>query len=87
MVISDKLQCFIRHCCAMCEYVCIYHLQVANARLEATLVNYESDRNQLEAAQLQRLQAVAERDEYMQRTLALQQKLLDKEEVLSVCRL
>ena len=72
----------------MCDYVRLYlSLQVANARLEATLVNYESDRNQLEAAQLQRLQAVAEKDEYMQRTLALQQKLLDKEEVLRLCRL
>ena len=86
-MISDKLQSFFWHCCAMCEYVCIYHLQVANARLEATLVNYESGRNQLEAAQLQKLQAMAERDEYMGRTLALQQKLLDKEEVLSMCRL
>ena len=63
-------------------WVCLYlSLQVANARLEATLVNYESDRNQLEAAQLLKFQALSERDRYMEMTSALQKKLLDKEEV------
>ena len=84
LVISDKLLWAL-----LCHvWLSLYlSLQVANARLEATLVSYESDRNQLQAAQLQRLQAVAERDEYRKRTLALQQRLLDKEEVSSVYRL
>lgn len=55
-----------------------------NARLEGTLVNYETDRSKLEAARLLQLQAMAEREKYMERTLTLQRQLLDKEEVLEM---
>lgn len=54
-----------------------------NARLQATLVNYEADRNQLEAAQLLKFQAMAERDKYREEILVLQQMLMDKNEVLT----
>ena len=37
----------------------------------------------MEAAQLQRFQAMAERDKYMEMTSTLQQKLLETEEVYS----
>lgn len=52
-----------------------------NARLEAAHVHYEMDRSKLEAAQLLQLQAMAERDVYMERTLTLQKQLLNNEEV------
>ena len=59
-------------------------MQVLKAQLEATLVNYEANRSQLESAQLLKFQALSERDRYMEMTSALQKKLLDKEEVLVV---
>ena len=51
------------------------------AQLEATLVNYEANKNQLESAQLLKFKAFSERDRYMEMTSTLQEKLLDKEEV------
>lgn len=69
-----------RRCCGRCEY----YLQVLKAQLEATLVNYEANKSQLESAQLLKFQALSERDRYMEMTSALQKKLLDKEEVLLV---
>ena len=52
-----------------------------NARLEAAMVNYETDKNKLEATRLLQIQAMAERDQYMERTLTLQKQLLDNEQV------
>lgn len=54
---------------------------MVKAQLEATLMNHGALRNQLEASQVLKIQAMAERDKYMVMSSTLQQKLLDKEEV------
>lgn len=53
------------------------------AQLQASLVSYEANKDLLQATQLQRFQALAERDKYMGMISALQQKLLEEEEVYS----
>lgn len=54
------------------------------AHLEAAVMNHEAQKNQLEAAQLLKFQALAERDKYIAKTSALQQMLMDNEEVFIV---
>ena len=58
-----------------------YCTQLENARLAASMVDYETLKNQWKSAQLQMFQARAERDRYKEKSLELMTKLLKETEV------